>query len=56
MTGEQFTWMAAGLALAFAWAARRGWRGGDEPRDVRLMLGTGAGFSGLAALLHVAGG
>ncbi|HYF17187.1 MAG TPA: hypothetical protein VEA40_04910 [Ramlibacter sp.] len=57
MSEWHFSWMALGLAAVFVAAALAGRRGGDEPRDVRLLAGTGAGFSLVGAALmslHVA--
>jgi hypothetical protein len=55
MSEWHFAWMALSLAAVFGLAALLGRRGGDEPRDTRLIAGTGAGLCmlGLALMLQV---
>lgn len=51
MTEWHFALMALSLAAAFLVAGIVGRRGGDDARDVRLMLGSGAALGGLALVL-----
>lgn len=51
MTDLHLALMAGSLALAFCLAAWLGRRRGDDAGDLRLVLGTGAGFGGAALIL-----
>ncbi len=51
MSEPDFAVLLSGLAVAFFVAAAVGKRGGDAPRDVRLLLASGAAFGGIALIL-----
>jgi hypothetical protein len=51
MTELHFALLLSALSLVFLVAGWLGRRSGDAPRDVRLMLGSGAAFGGLTLLL-----
>jgi hypothetical protein len=51
MSAELWTLAALSLAATFLLAGLLGRRRGDSARDLRLMLGTGAAFGGIAAAL-----
>lgn len=50
MSGQSFTIMAAVLGACCLLAAYLGHRGGNEKRDVRLMMGCGAALGGVALI------
>ncbi len=51
MSEPDFAVLLSALAVAFFVAAVVGKRGGDTPRDVRLLLASGAAFGGIALVL-----
>lgn len=51
MSEPHFALLLSTLAVAFLVAAVAGRRAGDAPRDVRLVLASGAGFGGIALVL-----
>lgn len=51
MSGQSLIVMAAVLGACCLLAAYLGHRGGNEKRDVRLMMGSGAAFGGVALIV-----